>query len=77
MLVPYNLTSSGSHPAWKKVSLLYSPKRIRVRLNNKSFQFVTEFLPCVPQASQGISTKTKGKMQIMAFTLKEGIIILT
>ena len=44
MLVPYDLTSSGSHPAWKKVSLLYSPKRIQVRLNNKSFQLVTQFV---------------------------------
>ena len=54
MLVPINLTSSGSHPAWKKVSLLYSPKRIRVRLNNKSFQFVTQM--------KNIKTKKKKKL---------------
>ena len=55
MLVPINLTSSGSHPAWKKVSLLYSPKRIRVRLNNKSFQFVTQM--------KNIKTKKKKEIK--------------
>ena len=90
MLTPYTLTSSGSHLAWKKESLSYYYKKNWVRLTNKRLQFVTQMknnkrnkkkikqnFHHVYHRHPRELAQGQGKMQITAFILKEGMIILT